>query len=425
MSTSATLPHFEPFEPTWRSDPFSVFETLRDQAPVYKTDSGMYVVSRHQAVKACLLNTTDFSNQCVDHESLGIPRQVDADADPELAEMLEATFRGIPVDRSELSKARTVIGSDGAEHQRQRKFLNQAFSIRRVRELRARMDEIAAECVTKIAVAQSWDAMGDLGHVIPRRIIGEMLDVEPERHKDLTRWTNEMMAATTGADRNTTAARRRLLNVLREFTTYFVPKIDAKRANPGDDFISDLVRTEGADRLSSLETLLTIRLLMIAGTDTTSSLIGNTIVALIRRPEQTRLLIEDPSLITNAIEESLRYWAPFYFLLRETLNDVEIEGVKIPASSLVAVMLVSANQDADAFADAKVFDIRRPNINAHMAFGHGAHRCVGASLARQEADAAIRAVLPYLPLFKQTDEPLEMAETQLLQGFRRIPLVRK
>jgi cytochrome P450 len=340
--------------------------------------------------------------------------------------MLEATFRGIPVDRSELSKVRTVIGSDGAEHHRQRRFLNRAFSMRRVRELRGRMNDIATECVAKIATAESWDVMAGLAHVVPRRIIGELLGVEPERHIDLTRWTAEMMAATTGAKRNTLAARKRLLDVLAEFTNYFVPRIDAKRANPGDDLISDLVRAEGGENgLSPLETLLTIRLLMIAGTDTTSALIGNTVLALVRRPEQTQLLLEDPALIPHAIEESLRYWAPFYFLLREAVNDVSVEGVKIPAGSLVAMMLVSANQDPHKFDDARTFNIRRTNRADHVAFGYGAHRCVGAPLAREEADAAISAVLPYLPLFTQADGPLELAETQLLQGFRRIDLVRR
>jgi cytochrome P450 len=426
MPGTDALPRFEPFEPSWRNDPLKIFEELRDRAPVYVTPTGMFVVSRYETIQKCLLNAADFSNRCVDHEALGIPRQVDAESEPDLAEMLEATFRGIPVDRSELSKVRTVIGSDGAEHHRQRRFLNRAFSMRRVRELRGRMNDIATECVAKIATAESWDVMADLAHVVPRRIIGELLGVEPERHIDLTRWTAEMMAATTGAKRNTLAARKRLLDVLAEFTNYFVPRIDAKRANPGDDLISDLVRAEGGENgLSPLETLLTIRLLMIAGTDTTSALIGNTVLALVRRPEQTQLLLEDPALIPHAIEESLRYWAPFYFLLREAVNDVSVEGVKIPAGSLVAMMLVSANQDPHKFDDAKTFNIRRTNRADHVAFGYGAHRCVGAPLAREEADAAISAVLPYLPLFTQADGPLELAETQLLQGFRRIDLVRR
>ena len=426
MTTTDALPRFEPFEPSWRNDPLEIFEALRDRAPVYRTPSGMFVVSRYETIQKCLLNTADFSNRCVDHEALGIPRQVDADSEPDLAEMLEATFRGIPVDRSELSKVRTVIGSDGAEHQRQRRFLNRAFSMRRVRDLRSRMNDIAAECVAKIAGVQSWDVMADLAHVIPRRIIGELLGVEAERHIDLTRWTGEMMAATTGAQRNSLAARKRLLDVLAEFTNYFVPRINAKRASPGDDLISDLVRAEdGGNGLSSLETLLTIRLLMIAGTDTTSALIGNTVLALIRRPDQTQLLLQDRALISGAIEESLRYWAPFYFLLREAVNDLSLEGVEVPAGSLVAMMLVSANQDPQRFADARVFDIQRTNKADHVAFGHGAHRCVGAPLAREEAAAAIGAVLPHLPSFVLADGPLELAETQLLQGFRRIELVRR
>jgi cytochrome P450 len=288
------------------------------------------------------------------------------------------------------------------------------------------VDELAAECAAKIATADSWDAMEDLANVIPRCVIGDLLEVEPDRQADLTRWTYEMMAATVGADRNSADARNRLLDVLAEFTNYFVPKIDAKRANPGDDFISDLVRAEGSDGPSSLETLLTIRLLMIAGTDTTAAMIGNTVLALVRRPDQAEILAHEPNLIGNAVEESLRYWAPFYFVLRETLRDVVLEGVEIPAGSLVAMMLSSANQDEAVFPNPGTFDVRRQaGGSGHMAFGHGPHRCVGAFLAREEADAAIRAVLPLLPEFRLSDEPLELAESQLLQGFRKISLVRK
>ena len=205
-----------------------------------------------------------------------------------------------------------------------------------------------------------------------------------------------------------------------------MPKIDEKRVSPGDDVVSDLVKAEGDDGLSSLETLLAIRILMIAGTDTTSALIGNTVLGLLRRPEQALLLREQPALIPNAIEESLRYWAPFHFVLRETVRDVVLEGVDIPENSLVAVMLTSANQDPAAFTDPATFDIRRePSGALHMAFGHGAHRCVGAFLAREEADAALRAVAQYLPDFVLTDEPLELAESLILQGFRRIPVVRR
>jgi cytochrome P450 len=111
--------------------------------------------------------------------------------------------------------------------------------------------------------------------------------------------------------------------------------------------------------------------------------------------------------------------------LRETTKDVVLEDVRIPEGALVAMMLASANQDPNAFEDARVFDVRRKNLFSHMAFGHGPHRCVGAPLAKEEADAAIRAVLPYLSLFVQAEGPLELAETQLLQGFRNIKLIRK
>jgi cytochrome P450 len=412
---------FEPFDPTWRSSPLQVFEELRDRAPVYRAHSGTWVLSRYESVREALADPELFSSAPVDEEALGIPRHVDETSDPELVELLGATFHGVSVDPEELATVRTVIGSDGAEHGRQRRLISRAFSPRRVEELRARMEAITADCLAGIDTADEFELMEGLANVLPRQIIGELLSVEPDRRPDLTRWAQEMMGATTGAARNTDAARRRLLDVLGEFTGFFVPRIDAKRAHPGDDFISDLVRAEESDALTSLETLLLIRLLMLAGTDTTAALIGNTTLALLRRPEILARLTADPALIPAAIEESLRYWAPFYFCLREVTRPTTIEGVLLPEGAMVALMLGAANLDPRAFPDPTTFDIDRSE--RHVAFGHGVHFCVGAHLARLEALVAMTALLPLLQRFRLADEPLELAEEQLLQGFRRIPLV--
>ncbi len=414
---------FEPFAPTWRAEPLEMFEKLRDRAPVYVTPTGMYVLSRYESVRDALANPKVFSSECVDHEALGMPRHIDESTDPELVEMLETAFHGMPVGREELSTARTVIGSDAPEHERQRRLINRAFSARRVRDLRGQMEEIVAESLADIDQVERYEVMERFASVLPQRIIGELLSVERQWQPDLTRWTHEMMNATGGPNRHTSESRQRLLDVLGEYIRFFVPRIDEKRANPTDDFISDLVRAEEADSLTAVETLMLMRLMMIAGTDTTAALIGNTVLSLLRNPEQQQLLSEQPELVPSAIEESLRYWAPFYFLLRNTTEAIEVEGVTIPQGALVAIMIGAANHDEREFDDPVEFDIRRPL--RHLSFGYGAHFCVGAHLARAEAQVAIEAILPHLSRFELADEPLELAENQFLQSFMKITMVAK
>jgi cytochrome P450 len=415
---------FEPFDPSWRADPIGAFARLREGSPVYRSPSGHWVLSRYADVRAALAEPGTFSSSCIDKEALGIPRaSLDGD-DPKIQALLAATFHGLAVTPAELASVRTVIGSDAAEHTRQRKLIDRAFSPARVRALRPAMGAITAACAEKAANADSYDVMDDLAYVLPRRIIGELLGVEEEYQPDLTRWTHEMMGSTSGAERNTEATRERLMSVLREFASFFVPRIEARRAAPTDDFISELVRAESDERLTSLETLLLIRLLMIAGTDTTGALIGNTILELVRAPERLAALQADPSRVPGVIEESLRFWAPFNFVLRETTRQVAIGGTTIPAGSLVALILGAANHDEAEFECPAHFDPGR--ANRHVTFGHGPHFCVGSHLARAEALSAVTAILPYLHRFElKKDEPLELAESQFFQGYRRIPLVAK
>jgi cytochrome P450 len=413
---------FEPFDPSWRADPISAFTRLREGSPVYRSPSGHWVLSRYADVRGALANPDTYSSGCIDREALGIPRASIEGDDPKIAALLKATFHGLAVTPAELAAVRTVIGSDAAEHVRQRKLIDRAFSPGRVRALRPAMDAVTAACAGKAATAASFDVMDDLAHVLPRRVIGELLGVEEEHQPDLTRWTHEMMGATSGAERNTDANHDRLMSVLREFASFFVPRIDARRAAPTDDFISDLVRAESDERLTSLETLLLIRLLMIAGTDTTGALIGNTILGLVRDPERLAALQADPSQVPQLIEESLRFWAPFYFVLRETTREVTIDATTIPAGSLVALVLGAANHDEAEFKCPAQFDPGR--ASRHVTFGHGVHFCVGSHLARAEALSAINAILPHLHRFElRKDQPLELAESQFFQGYRSIPLV--
>jgi cytochrome P450 len=413
---------FDPFEPSWRDCPLETFQRLRDRAPVYRSPSGQWVLSRYADVRAALADAAAFSSDCIDSEVHGLLRPSSESDDATVDALLEATFHGLPVTRADLDSVRTVISSDGAEHVRQRKLIDRAFSPARVRALQPKIDAISASCAEKAATASTFDVMADLADVLPRRVIGELLGVEAEYQPELTRWVHEMMGSAGGAARNSASSRDRLISALREFASFFVPRIEARREAPGDDFISDLVRAESDDRLTPLETLLLIRLLVKAGTDTTGALISHAILELMRDSQQLDALQADPSQVPAFLEETLRFWAPFYFVLRETTRDVTFDGITIPAGSVVALILGSANHDESAFECPAEFDPGRRL--RHMSFGHGAHFCVGSHLARAEAVSAVGAILPHLHRFAvEPGYKLELAEAQVLQRYRRIPLV--
>lgn len=423
MDASATI-SFDPFEPSWRNCPLEAFQRLRDGAPVYQSPSGQWVLSRYSDVRAALADADVFSSDCIDSEVHGLLQPSAGADDSTVDALLEATFHGLSVTRADLASVRTVISSDGAEHVRQRKQIDRAFSPARVRALQPQIDAITASCAEKAATASTFDVMEDLADVLPRRVVGELLGVETEYQPELTRWVHEMMGSAAGAARNSAASQDRLISALREFASFFVPRIEARRETPTDDFISELVRAESEDRLTPLETLLLIRLLVKAGTDTTGALIGHAILELLGDPERLAALQDDPSQVPAFAEESLRFWAPFYFVLRGTTKDVTIDETTIPAGSIVALMLGSANHDESVFKCPAEFDPGRRL--RHMSFGHGAHFCVGSHLARAEATSAINAILPHLHRFEiEPGYTLQLAEAQVLNRYQRIPLVAK
>jgi len=160
---------------------------------------------------------------------------------------------------------------------------------------------------------------------------------------------------------------------------------------------------------------------MAAGNETSTNLIGNTVVALLQNPDQLALLQADPGLIPKAIEESVRYRSPFQFLFREALEDVEISGTVIPKGGMIVILVGAANHDPRHFEDPDRFDLTR--TTPHLAFGHGIHFCLGAHLGRAEAIGALTGLLPHLSKFRLPDEPLEPIRSLLICGYQRIPLV--
>lgn len=291
-----------------------------------------------------------------------------------------------------------MLAADGEDHSRLRRLIGGAFTPGRVAALGPRVQAIVDELLDRLEQAPAGapvDLVAGFTVPLPMTVIGELLGVPIEDRAQLRAWfeavfANPMSPATDPGGR---AAADAVYAYLRDL-------IAAKRAAPADDLLSALSASVGDDRLDEDELLSTAWLLIVAGHDTTVNLIGNGLVALFRHPDQLARLRADLSLVPAAVEEFLRYDGPLqHTTFRMTAEPVVIGDVEIPAHEQVLVLAAAANRDPDRFADPDRIDVSRPD-NRHIAFGHGIHFCLGAPLARLEADIAFTSLLRRFPALR-------------------------
>jgi cytochrome P450 len=251
-----------------------------------------------------------------------------------------------------------------------------------------------------------------------------MLGVEPDRFDDFKRWSDGLIAGTTGSTRDDPLASG-LAASMRELLLYIQGVIEERRARPRDDLISVLLTAEGEGSLSTFEVAMFVVLLLVAGNETTTNLIGNATSALLQHPEQLARVAADPKLIPNVLEETLRWDSPVQFVLRRTCEDVEVAGTRLPRDQYVVVILGSANRDERQRGPrAGEFDIGR-STQGHLAFGFGNHFCLGASLARLEARVALETLIEHLPHCERSDDRVEQIDSFLLRGPKHLRIRRR
>jgi cytochrome P450 len=313
----------------------------------------------------------------------------------------------------------SLIASDGERHSLLRAIVNRGFTPRQITAWESRAREVVAGCMTKLR-SGAFDVVRDLAIPLPVTMIAEMLGIEPERHHDFKRWSDTVIDNATGAGRANPFGPA-ILDAFAEMTTYVVRIARRRRKQPADDLISQLVSLDGGVGLSPIELVQFVALLLVAGNETTTNLIGNATAALLANPEQLARVAGDPSLMPGLIEEAVRYDSPIQLVFREALADVEIAGVRIPAGALVVPMLGSANRDERRFPDPDRFDVGR-NPQGHVGFGFGKHFCLGASLARLEARIVLEALVPELSKLERVDERVARVDSFLVRGPKRLPL---
>jgi pimeloyl-[acyl-carrier protein] synthase len=310
----------------------------------------------------------------------------------------------------------SMIFSDPPEHTRLRGLVSKAFTPRRISGMRTRLEEIVDQLLAPATARGGIELMDEFAGPLPATVIGELLGVPREDTERFRRWSNELFSRMGPArDGSAPAAGRALGEYLSEI-------IAARRREPKDDLISGMIAAqEERQMLTDAELLSTSLVLLIAGFETTTNLIGNGVLALLRHPEQLERLRADRSLLPTAIEEFLRYDSPAQLIVRTTSEPVELGGESLPAKVQVILLLGAANRDPRQFSDPDRFDVGRKD-NAHVSFGWGIHHCLGAPLARLEAEVAFGALLDRFPRWHADPAAITRRPNPMLRGLSRLPL---
>lgn len=313
-----------------------------------------------------------------------------------------------------------MLNKDGVDHRRLRNLVSKAFTPRIISGLRLRIEEIANELIDDVEQAGQMDLVTQYAYQLPTIVISELLGIPVEDRDKFKAWTSAVFTPTFDEESGLQA-----MALIQEFAAYLGALFANRRQNPQDDFVTKLIfAEENGDNLTESELYSMMFLLIVAGHETTVNLIGNAMKALWNHPEQLKQLKRHPEMIETAVEEFLRYDGSVErALVRWAIEDVVVSGVTIPRGSAVIVVLGSANHDETVIENAAAFDISR-KPTPHLAFGKGAHYCLGAPLARLETAVAINTLLARLPDIHPT-VPLKSLRWRNMPGFRgleRLPV---
>jgi cytochrome P450 len=307
-----------------------------------------------------------------------------------------------------------MLFMDDPDHRRLRGLVNKAFTLKAVEALRPRVREIAAELLAKIETDE-FDLMSSFASVLPVIVIAEMLGIDPADRGAFRHWSEVSVAAFFNPFR-TPQQGEAAAQAQQELDAYFQRMIALRRAEARDDLISDMVHVEeGGSRMTDPEIVTQCNLLLIAGNVTTTDLIGNGVKALLDHPQELAKLRARPELINNAIEEILRYDSPVTNSGRNVQREQSLRGCPMSLGDSITVSLAAANHDPEANPNPERFDIERTDIQ-HQSFGGGKHTCLGAPLARVEAQEGITALLTRFPTLRPSPRGLKYRSIPSFRG---------
>jgi cytochrome P450 len=370
---------FNPLAPEVVANPYSFYKTYRETAPVYKTPLGFWLITAHEHVTQVLTDRRfgrDFAR-----------------------ETTVVNGPGAMEDPLNIAMSRMVLFLDPPDHPRIRKLVSKAFSARRVQELRPQIDRIATDLLDNVRDRGEMDIVADFALPFPMTVMFDLLGV-PEPDREYFARSFRVTSRVLDIIPLTPAERKEATAQLDTLKQYFSDLIELRRKEPGDDLISSLVQVEEAgDTLGSDELLANIILLFIAGHETTSNAIGNSMYALHSHQDQLQDLKRHPEKLSAAVDELLRFESPVQLSSRSALETVQIGGTKIPRGDFVVLALGSANRDPTVYSNPDRLNVSRRDVRP-LYFGGGIHFCLGAQLAKVELEIALWKLFETFPVLR-------------------------
>jgi cytochrome P450 len=394
MTTTTDL-SYDPYDRDLDADPYPVYRRLRDEAPLYYNEQlDFYAVSRFDDVQRGLLDRETFSS-----------------ARGAVLEFIKANIEFPPG---------ILIFEDPPQHTVHRGLLSRVFTPKRMNALEPKVREFCARALDPLVGAGGFDFVADLGAQMPMRTIGMLLGIPEADQEEARNRADASLRTEPGEPMDVSGDRLGQAD-------FFADYIDWRADHPSDDLMTDLLQAEFEDetgttrRLTRDEVLMYVSVLSGAGNETTNRLVGWMGKVLAEHPEQRRELVEDRSLVPNAVEELLRFEPPTPHVARYVARDVEFHDQTVPAGSALMCLSGSANRDERKYADADRFDIHR-DIRQHLTFGYGIHFCLGANLARLEGRVALDEVLTRFPRWDVDWDNARRAPTSTVRGWESLPV---
>ncbi|MDW8212238.1 MAG: cytochrome P450 [Roseiflexaceae bacterium] len=320
------------------------------------------------------------------------------------------------------TRAKMMLFTDPPDHTRLRTLVHRAFTPRVVESYRPLVQHLVDQLLDAAAARGEVELISEFAYPLPVTVIAHMLGVPVDMHDQFRRWSDVLAAFIGGTTRPEAEVLPMALKAVLEMTDFFLALVAERRRAPRDDLLSALAQAEdGGDRLSEQELVANSILLLLAGHETTTNLIGNGTLALLRHPDQCALLRNHPELAASAVEELLRYDSPVQMTSRRALADIDFHGHRIKAGQTVTVFIGAANRDPAQYENPARLDLTRTDVR-HLAFGHGPHYCLGAPLARLEGQVALSTLVRRFPHMRLLDERVAWRDNFALRGLQSLRL---
>lgn len=396
---------FDPYSPQFRTNPYPIYETLREETPVFFAEnSRMWVVSRYEDVVA-LLKDRRFGRS-LDGTPVATTRPRSTPDDP------MHPFRKLSDD--------SMFDKEPPDHTRLRSLVHKAFTPKRVESLRGQIQEITDALLDGIEADGEADLLATFAVPLPVTVIAEMLGVpEADRHQ-LRPWSHDIVALFELT--HTPEQAERAVRAASEFSDYLRALAAERRAHPGDDLMTALVQAEeDGDKLTEDELVATCVLLLNAGHEATVNVVGNGLLALLSRPDQHAAVRDNPTLVPSAVEEMMRFDTPLQLFRRKAREEVTYKDYHFAAGDEIALLFGSANRDPRRFADPGALDVTRKD-NPHISFSAGIHFCLGAPLARLELYTAVGTLLRRFPRLRLVGPTPAYRDSFVIRGLEALPV---